>query len=119
MSTIEQLERNKEDNKKLIDQSNLARKLIGDSKFRKLILEEYMIHEASRLIGSSADPNLSDVQRADMVAMAQAPGHLKRWLNVIGRMGDQALRDNAEIDLQLDELRAEEDIPGADVSGDE
>lgn len=108
MPTVNELEQQKAKLQDYITKRDLALKLSNNRDFRKLIMDEYFTQEAARLVGLSADPVLSDRERADALSMAQATGHLKRWLVVLCQMGDRAEQDIAEIDMTLDEVRGEE-----------
>lgn len=100
--------------KELIDRRNLALRLSSNRDFRKLILDEFCVKEAARLVGESADPALDPRERADALAMAQSAGHLKRFLSATFQMGAVAERDISEIEEALAEARAEEDAPQGD-----
>ena len=117
--SVAQLEQQKSNAKKLIAQRDLALKLRRNTEFRKLILEEYMVNEAARYAALSADPVLTPAQRADAIAMAQAPGHLKRWLSVLAAMGDTAEGEMDDLDLQIEEARIEEEHEQAERDAEE
>lgn len=108
MPTVAQLEQQKSNAKEFMETRDLALRLSQNADFRKLILNDYMIHEAARLVALSADPVLDDRQKTDAMAMAQAPGHLKRYLTVLQQMGDKAEQDMEELELMLEEARNEE-----------
>lgn len=93
--------------RELVARRDMAIKLNSNREFRKLILEDWCATDAARLIGMSADPNLSKQEREDSVAMAQAPGHLRRWLSVAVVMGNTAAREIGEVEEALAEIRAE------------
>jgi TolA-binding protein len=104
---IDQLERQLSDTKQVVERMNMAQKLFTNREFKKLILEEFCVQESARYAHTSADPSLSPENRADALALAQAAGHLKRWLSVQCRMGEVAARDIEQIDAALVELRTE------------
>lgn len=109
MSVVERLEKQREGAKALIEQRGMANRLLQNADFRKLILEEYMVNEAARYVQLSADPALGAENRADALAMAQATGHLKRWIDVQEKMANQAEVDLVSLDEMIEEARAEED----------
>jgi hypothetical protein len=111
MSEVAQLEQYRENAKELLDRRHMAQRLALNPDFKKLILDEFCLREAARYVQSSADPALPANERADALAMAQASGHLKRFLSVTIQMGAHAEREMPEIDAALAEARAEE---GAD-----
>ncbi len=83
-------------------------KLAENREFRKLILEEFMVSEAARLVGESADPVMTPQQRADALAMAQAAGHLKRYLSMIVQLANNAENAMGDLESELESARAEE-----------
>lgn len=94
--------------KEIVARRDLAIKLSGNHTFRKLILEDYFVTEAARLVALSADPALDTTQRADALNMAQAAGHLKRWLSMQVQMGNVAAREVLEVEEALNEIRGAE-----------
>lgn len=105
---IEQMEAQKENAKELVRLRDLALKLASNREFRLLILDQWMKTEAARYVQLSADPSLKDGERADALAMAQATGHLKRWLSVTVKMGNIAADEIKDLDEAIEEARAEE-----------
>lgn len=109
MNDVSALEEHKENLKKLVERRDLAVRLSKNRDFRKLILEEFCVNEAAVYVHNSANPALGPNERADCLGIAQAAGHLKRWLTVVGQMGAQAERDIVQTDQALDDARAEGD----------
>lgn len=109
MSDLEQLEYAKSTAVEAIKQRDMALKLKDNYEFRKLIIEGFFVTESARLVHLSSDPSLGPQERADALNMAQAAGHLKRWLNVMIQQGDYAAADLPNIEENLTELRAEEE----------
>ena len=105
MSDIQDLEQGIKDAEELIARRQMALKLSDNREFRKLILEDYCVTEAARLVQLSADPALDHRQRDDALAMAQATGHLKRYLSMMVQMGYTAERELPQLHAQLDETR--------------
>ena len=105
MSEIKELEQEIEQAEDLVSRRNMALKLFENREFRKLIMEEFLTSEAARLVQLSADPSLTHDQRADALAMAQATGHVKRYLSMTVQMGAVAEREMADMKASLDELR--------------
>lgn len=106
---IRSVEQQIADAETLIARRDLAIKLSENHEFRKLILEDFCTTEAARLVQLSADPALDPLQRADSLNMAQASGHLRRYLSMMIRMGNQAEDGIVEAREVLEELRAEPD----------
>ena len=69
-------------NIEVIDRAEDVRKLCENRLFRKVILEQFCEKECARYVQESGDPLLSAEQRADALAMAQAAGHIRRWLDI-------------------------------------
>ena len=91
MSEVTALEKQLEEAKVFINRRDLAVKLYNNPEFKKLIIDEFCGSECARYAQTSADPALDDRQRADALAIAQAAGHLRRYLSVIVTMGNQSL----------------------------
>lgn len=124
MNDVTALEQQLSDAKKLVEQRQLALKLSRNRDFRKLILEEFCEKECARYAQNSSSPALSAEERADCLGIAQAAGHLKRWLSVQVQMGAHAERDMPNIEEALVEARLEEDVEesiddNSDEDGDE
>lgn len=105
---VTQLEAQLRDAKELARRRDLAIKLSKNKEFRELILDDYIVAEASRLAAAAGDPNLTEVQQRSMYSMALAPGHLKRYLQVITQMGDTGADSIPEIEEALEDARIEE-----------
>jgi hypothetical protein len=108
-SVVQGLESQLETAKELIDRRNLALRLSNNRDFKKLILEDFCVKEAARLVSESGDPVLDPQQRADALAMAQAAGHLRRFLSMTFQMGASAAGDIEDLEEALAEARAESD----------
>ncbi len=109
MSDIKRLEQHQVDNKAAIERRDIAIRLAENHDFRKLILDYFMKEECARYVHSSADPALNPESRADALAIAQAAGHLKRFLQVTIAMGNNAEGQMGDIEDALTELRSAED----------
>jgi hypothetical protein len=84
----------------------LAEKLALVPEFKTLIMDEFMTAEVVRNCAISGDPSLDEKQRADALAMAQAGGHLKRYLQAQVVMGRTAQKEIKECESLIDELNA-------------
>lgn len=104
--TIEQLELQLKSSKEQVELRNAAKRLWENRDFKKVILESFMTTECARYAQTSADPALDATSRADALALAQASGHLKRFLSVIVQMGNNAEGQIPAIEQALDEDRA-------------
>lgn len=108
MNTVQELEKQLEENKKLIAQRQAAQRLSQNADFKKLILEGFCEKECARYARESGDPAIDAEGRADALAMAQAAGHLLRYLSLQIQMGAHAERTIQEVEEELAEARAEE-----------
>lgn len=104
---VEALENQLSSTKEKVEQARQIRRLIANKDFKKLILEGFCRDDAARLVAESADPVLDVQQRADALAMAQAGGHLKRYLTMQLQQAMTAEREIPELEEQLEEARAE------------
>lgn len=108
MSQVNQLETQRRENDKAIELRELAIKLSTNREFKKLILDGFCLEDCARYVQLSADPSLNAEQRADALGLAQAAGHLRRYLSMLIAQGNRAEHQNAELDAVLDEARLEE-----------
>lgn len=108
MSQVIALEQQLKDSKLLLERRQMAIRLSNNSDFKKLIIDEFMTAEAARYVQSSGDPALNAEQRADSLAIAQASGHLKRYLSIVVQMGVHAEREMSNLEAAVDEARLEE-----------
>jgi hypothetical protein len=83
------------------------RKLMANALFRKVILEQFCTQDCSRYVQESGDPLLNEVQRADALAMAQAAGHLKRYLEITLQRAESLPGVKIDIENELDAARSE------------
>lgn len=107
MPTIAQLEEQQKNLKQPVLLRDLAVRLSKNRDFQKLILEEFCVNEAARYVQNSSNPALDAAGRADSLAIAQASGHLRRWLSVVCQMGDRAEVEIEQIGEAIEELRTE------------
>lgn len=108
MSQVSELEQQKKDFTEALELRKMAMRLANNRDFKKLILEEFAVVECARYAQNSANPQLSADERSDCLAIAQAAGHLRRWLSVVTQMGAHAEREMDNLDLALDAARSEE-----------
>lgn len=108
MSEVAELEYQLEQTKGLKLRREQAERLSKNKDFRDLIINGFCRDEAARFVQASADPCLTAEQRDDSLNMAQASGHLKRFLQMQIQMGNTADRNIAEIESELVLARSEE-----------
>lgn len=107
VNEVEELEQFKADQKILVAARDQALRLFENKDFKELILNGFCLNEAARYAQESGDPMLTEVQRQDALNMAQASGHLKRFLSITCVMGNTAARNVLEAEAALDAARAE------------
>ena len=106
--TVAHLEGQLADQKTLVEMRDAVQRLVKNRDFKKVILDSFCLTEAARYVQESADPLLPAANRADALAMAQASGHLKRFLTVVIAMGNAAANQQSALEREIDEARAEE-----------
>jgi hypothetical protein len=106
---VQKLEIQREEWKELVDRRQAAQRLAKNIDFRSLILDGFCRDEAARYVQMSCDPALAANERADALGLAQASGHLKRYLSVVTQMGSYAENQMGTLEAELVEARAEEE----------
>lgn len=86
--------------------SGRVARLMANPDFRAVILDKYCVEEAANFAHQSGDPILTVQQRADSLSMAQATGHLKRWLQVTQTIAETLKDRIPEMEEMLAELCA-------------
>lgn len=104
---IQELEEFIKGQKTLTKMADAAVRLNDNADFRDLIVKGFCLTEAARYAQESGDPMLTQAQRQDALNMAQASGHLKRFISVTIVMGNDADRAIREAEAQIIELRSE------------
>lgn len=99
----------RDNQKKLLDRRQAVQRLMKNRDFKRIISEEFMISEAARYAHTSGDPKINAEGRADALAIAQAGGHLQRYLDTILQMGAHAEREMPAIEEGIDDYRANPD----------
>lgn len=107
MQNINALENYIEGQKQVAAFADAVIRLQENPDFKLVINEGFMLHQAARYAQESGDPALTAVQRQDALNLAQASGHLKRFLSVSVVMGNDADSSILNAQQQLSELRAE------------
>lgn len=115
MSEVKELEDQLANARVLSDKRQKMLRLLANPEFKELIVDDFSTTECARYAHASADPMLGAVERADALAIAQAAGHLKRYIAVILQMGFTAERDMDQVEDALVAARQEE---AAEEAGD-
>lgn len=98
---VEQLRQYQADQRTLVEARDRAIALSTNPDFKKLILDGFCTVEAARYIQESCDPMLAPHMREDALAMAQASGHLKRFLSLTIQIGNTAANNVQQADDQI------------------
>lgn len=98
---VEQLRNYQADQAILVKARDQAIALSTDPNFKKLILDGFCTTEAARYVQESCDPMLAPHMREDALAMAQASGHLKRFLSLTIQIGNTAANNVQQADDQI------------------
>ena len=105
MSRINGLEEQLKDEKARLERRDTILRLSKNSDFRKVFVEGFFRDDCARFAMESEDPALTTMQQADALNIAQAAGHVKRFLNAQIIMGDMAERKLVEIEQAIEEER--------------
>jgi hypothetical protein len=107
MSEIANIEAQITDLQELVEKKDLALKLENNREFKKLILDGFCEADCARFARNSGDPAIPKDQREDSLFMAQAAGHLRRWLSITVRMGLRAEDEIQQHQATIEEIRVE------------
>ncbi len=108
MKYSEALEKQLEDARAAIELRDTALKLYENRDFKQVILDGFCTTDCARHAQLSADPSLNAEQRADSLGLAQAAGHVRRYLSAVVQMGNAAENSLPALHDELDAARAEE-----------
>ena len=107
MSEVEALQNQLTDAHALVDRREKALKLFNNPEFKEIILDGFCLKDCARYAQSSEDPALDANARADSLNIAQASGHLRRFLSVIIQMGNAAAYQIPSIEQAILEIQHE------------
>ena len=99
--TVEELRKYQADQKVLVEARDQAIALSTNPAFKKLILDGFCTTECARYVQESCDPMLAPHMREDALNMAQASGHLKRFLSLTIQIGNTAANNVQNADDQI------------------
>lgn len=109
-SLVQGLENQLQEAQELIKLRDRAKRLVNNRDFKEIIENQFCLIECARLAQASADPNLSTQDRELALSMAQAAGHLRRFLQAIFRKAAQAEKDLEELRANIEAARYEEEM---------
>lgn len=99
--TVEHLRKYQADQRTLVEARDRAIALSNNPDFKKLILDGFCTVECARYVQESCDPMLAPHMREDALALAQASGHLKRFLSLTIQIGNTAANNVQQADDQI------------------
>jgi hypothetical protein len=105
MSEVITLHHQLEEAKMVIKKTERLERLLKNADFREVIVNGFARDDAARYVQESCDPSLDADSRADALAIAQAPGHLKRWINAQLQMANFHRNNIPQIEEAIAELR--------------
>lgn len=82
-------------------------RLYENKDFKKVILEDFLVNECAVNAQNSVNMRMSADQRADSLAMAQAAGYFKQYLQGVQAMATHARKEIKEQEDLLLQLRQE------------
>lgn len=104
------LEKQQKKNKKAMQLGDAARRLMNNRDFKAVVLQEFCVDECARYVHASADPALEERYQQDALNMAQASGHLRRFLEVTLQKAQAAENSSESIGTIIDRVDAGEDL---------
>lgn len=107
MNRIDLLEQQLVGEKERLAKRDAILRLSKNADFRKIITEGFFIEDCARYVRESINPVLEPREQAMALAMAQAAGYLKQFLNISIQMGDVAAGTISELDVAIQEERAQ------------
>ena len=108
-NTIQQIELNIAEAKKIVDLGQALNRLENNRDFKKLILEGFFSHEAVRLVHLKADPNFQTPERQQSInTQMDAIGSLAQYFNTVNRNAALAAKSIDADEQTRDELLVEE-----------
>lgn len=107
MSEVTGLEKQLSDAKVFVENREVAQRLYRNADFKKLILDGFCLKDCARYAQESQDPALTAAQQADALNIAQAAGHLRRYLAIQIQLGNHAEGQIQSIEEALVEVRSE------------
>lgn len=94
-------------------------RLCKNKDFKDLILEDYCVQEAARLLHMSIHPSQSNEERAKFLVMAQATGGVLMYIHAQEQLLNRDISTISDIEDQLDQLRAQPEQADDEEDGEE
>lgn len=107
MDPIKRAEMEVQKFKELVARKDQVTKLLSNKDFEDFILKYFCVEECARYVCASVDENLGEDERRDALAVAQSAAHLKRFLNIAMKLGEDAEEAIKATEEELASLRQE------------
>lgn len=108
MSEVAQLELQRDNNQKVIAFADAVERLLLNPDFKTVFIDGFCRDDAAAYVQVSQDPNIAHEQQMDALRLAQASGHVKRYLQVKAQLGNRARHSRDELDAAITAARQEE-----------
>lgn len=105
--TLDDLLAHKKGVMEAIDVANKLARLQQNPDFKAVVLDLWMVKECARYAQQAENPALQPEAQQDCARMAAAPGHFKRWMEVVSQISQVAKNSLDELDNEIDSMRAE------------
>jgi hypothetical protein len=106
----QQVDRQMSNCQQVVERREQMLRLLKNKDFKDLFMRFYLVDEAARLGQMSGHLGLTPADAKGFMDMCQATGHLKRFIDITIRQGEQALADLAQMRENYEELiKGEED----------
>lgn len=106
--TLTELESHRDTCKQAQEYIDAHHRLTRNKDFKRIILEDFLVKDCARYVQESTDPMLTKEQRESALAMSQAAGHLKRYLQVNYQLAKSIADQRDDLEEAINQLNSEE-----------
>lgn len=96
------------ESKRLMKIRDAALRLHQNPDFKTVVLEAFFRDEAALQVMNASNPTLTREQREDILSMAMAAGHFKRFLSICVQKGNWGEGQIPRIEQEMEDNRVEE-----------
>lgn len=96
------------ESKRLIKVRDAVLRLHQNPDFKTVVLESYFRDECALQAMNASNPTLTREQREDILSMAMAAGHFKRFLSICVQKGNWGEGNIPRIEQEMEDNRVEE-----------
>ncbi len=101
------IEESKKDEKYFIEKAEKWDKLLENSLFKELVLEDYFVYEAARVVAGVENDSIHDSIKAKMERQMLGIGRFQDYIRVIKLSGQNALDFIEKADEEIDAINKE------------